>query len=161
MYDCCYDYCCIVGETGPTGPAGPSSELSGIQLQLVGSANGIIQVNQPVIFDSTINVQSPTIGYNPTNGEFTINSAGNYFVSWWVASEGSDMNNLLQFSVVANTLGNASGDTPLVTGQVSGTALISATSTPTLLQLRNTSANNITLARTPVQANIVILQVSS
>ena len=156
----------VTGSTGPTGATGATGSagsciLKGLQLQLVGGKGSTIAVNDTVIFDSAINDQTTDISYQPLTGVFTIYTTGNYFVSWWVASEGADANNLIQFSIITNALGNAAGATPLVTGQVSGTAFISVLSTPTALVLRNTSMNNITLSETSAQANIVILQISN
>lgn len=148
------------GVTGATGSAG-TAILNGIQLQLIGSRGSKIGVNDTVLFDSAVNDQSTDISYNPLTGEFTIFKTGNYFVSWWIASEGTDIDNFIQFSILTDTLGKTTGATPLVTGQVSGSALLTINTVPTVLTLKNTSINNITFAETSVQANIVILQISN
>lgn len=149
------------GATGATGPAGGNAILNGIQLQLIGNRGSKIGVNETVLFDSAVNDQSTDISYNPLTGEFTISKTGNYFVSWWIASEGTDIDNFIQFSIITDTLGKTTGATPLVTGQVSGSALLTIDTVPTVLTLKNTSINNITFAETSVQANIVILQISN
>lgn len=149
-----------IGPTGPTGATGPTSQLAGIQMQLIGSAQRVIDTQQPLVFDMAVNDQSPYIGYNPLTGEFILSRPGNYFVSWWVATDGSHFPNSISFSLNVNTVGYTLSSTPIVTGQLSGSSLVTVETVPTTLTLNNISPSAVALASTPVQANLIILQVS-
>lgn len=149
-----------IGPTGPTGATGPTSQLAGIQMQLIGSAQRVIDTQQPLVFDMAVNDQSPYIGYNPLTGEFILSRPGNYFVSWWVATDGSQFPNSISFSLNVNTVGYTLSSTPIVTGQLSGSSLVTVETVPTTLTLNNISPSAVALASTPVQANLIILQVS-
>lgn len=129
-------------------------------MQLVGGASQTVAPGQNLVFDAAVNDQSPDIGYNALTGEFTISRAGNYLVNWWVATNGTSADTNLWFSIMVGGAGYALGAAPLVTGQVGGSALVSVGHTPTVLTLANTTPNTLRLAQTPVQADIVILQVS-
>ena len=129
-------------------------------MQLVGGSERIISPGQILIFDTALNDQSPDIGYNSLTGEFTVNTPGNYFVSWWVATNGSATTTDLWFSLEVNMSGVTTGATPIVTGQLNGSALVTVNATPASLTLVNTTPSFIALASTPIQANIVILQIA-
>lgn len=111
------------------------------------------------MFDTVVNDQSPDINYNPMTGVFTLNRPGNYFISWWVATDGASRSTILQFSVELGAANYAQGSTPVVTGQVSGSALVTVAAEPVTLILKSTTSDVVALASTTVQANIVILQV--
>lgn len=149
-----------IGATGAMGPAGPSTHLCGIQMQLAFGAGRTVHPGQTLVFDTAINDQSPDISYDPMLGSFTLNRPGNYYVSWWVTTDGSERSARLGFSVEINATKAISGTTPVVTGQLNGSALVTVDATPTMLSLKNTAPEAVVLAATNVQANIVILQVS-
>lgn len=148
------------GATGATGPAGPASRLSGIQMQLIGGAQRVVESRESLVFDMAVNDQSPDISYNPLSGEFTLTRAGSYFVSWWIATDGSEYSTTLSFSLFVDAAGYALGSTPIVTGQLNGSALVTVEAVPTTLTLKNISPDAVALASAPVQANLVILQIT-
>lgn len=129
-------------------------------MQLISGAGRFLQPGQTLVFDTAINDQSPYISYDPISGGFTLSQSGNYFVTWWVSTDGSEQASNLGFSVEVNAMGPISGATPVVTGQLSGSALVTVNANPVILTLNNTTSNVVALASTNVQANIVILQVS-
>lgn len=145
----------VTGATGDTGPSGATAVLAGIQAQLIGSSGGIVGLGSPVLFDTIIS-DSSNIIYNPLTGEFTITTSGNYFISWWVATDDAP-GTFIQFSVQLNGANNISASTPLLTGQLNGTALYTIVA-PATIRLINTSNGTVGYAFTPIQANIVILQ---
>ncbi len=97
--------------------------------------------------------------YNPVTGIFTISRVGNYLVSWQVTIDGSDLDPSATFSLRVNGTDVVSSTLPLVTGQLSGTALITVAAATTVA-LVNTSGYTVYYADVPVQANIVITDVN-
>lgn len=137
----------------------PKSKLRGIQAQLVNSVGQMIDDGSNVIFDTLINDKSKAISYNSITGEFTINATGNYYVTWWVAADGTAGHTNVTFVVNKNSGGSIYSSSPSVTGQVVGSALITVDTKPTIITLVNKSICMVAFAATPVQANIIITEV--
>ena len=131
--------------------------VGGIQAQLNNGRRSIISDSETVVFNSILNNQNSNISYNQTTGEFTITETGDYYVSWWVTTGGSSQFTNMSFSIVINGTPHSIGTSPIVSGQVSGSELITVGATPVTIKLINNSSNDILFADTPVQANIVIL----
>lgn len=151
------------GETGPTGATGPtggSAGLTGIQAQLLGFGGQVVSDSSSVVFDTVTNATSPDISYSAVTGAFTITSPGTYYVSWWIATDGVQFGTDVSFAVAVDGLVTAGASSPLVTGQLTGSALVSVFIVPTTLTLQNTTADDVVVASTPVQANIVIMSVN-
>jgi hypothetical protein len=88
----------------------------------------------------------------------TLSEPGLYYATWWVATEGAGPGTYVQFELNVATI---PGDSPIVTGQLNGSALILVTET-TLIQLVNTSGNDVFVANDPpVQANLILIRVGS
>jgi hypothetical protein len=135
------------------------TQLRGIQMQLAGFPGGTLEGGSAIEFDAVINSQSPQIDYDHTAGEFTLLENGNYLVLWWVALNGSaEMPPAFAVKVNGNTQATGSGS--LIAGQLSGTALITVSETPTILSLINSGEDAVTLSEGPVQANILIVHVT-
>jgi hypothetical protein len=111
------------------------------------------------MFNTVTNDRTADISYNPGTGVFTITAPGNYYVSWWVAVDGSDGPINLAFAVELNDAGGVIGTAPTVTGQINGSALITVTITPASVTLINVTGASVVLADTTVQANMVIIEV--
>ena len=111
-----------------------------------------------VIFDTIINDQTPSITYDGTTGEFTVTASGNYFVTWWVAVDGTEGPANVAFAVEIDGTGPIIGNAPTVTGQINGSAFITVTTVPVVITLVNTTGATVSLASTAVQANMVIMQ---
>lgn len=135
-----------------------ATQVSGIQAQLNNGENAILADQDPVVFNALVNDQSPTIDYNTTTGDFTITKAGTYAISWWVVTDGSSEFTNMNFSIAIGGTPYSMGTSPIVSGQVSGFELITVGSVPATISLVNNSGNDILIANTPVQANIVILE---
>lgn len=148
------------GQTGATGPAGPGTALGGVQYQLTGGARRIIAPGQAVLFDTPIQTDGTEISYNAGTGAFALSAAGRYYISWWVSTDGSASSTDLWFSVDLNGASHSIGAAPVVTGQISGSALVTAEAAPSFLTLRNATQTGIALCAAPSQANIVILRIS-
>lgn len=157
-YPPCPPVCCC-----PYVPPYPYEQkrgvLTGIQAQLTGSGTAALNSNADILFNSVVNTQSPNITYNPATGTFTITRAGNYYVSWWVATDGTESAQSVYISLRLNGTNEVVSATPSVTGQVNGSALITVKNTPSTLTMVNTGKEPILLADLDVQANIVITEV--
>ena len=136
------------------------TQLSGIQYQLIGASATTVANNANVLFNSLINnTTNSGIIYNEPTGTFTITQPGNYYVSWWVNTDGAEASTTVQFSVVVNgTSVAASSPAPIVTTQLNGTALITVTNVPVTLSLVNTTGAPVTYGTSTIQANIVIMR---
>jgi hypothetical protein len=66
----------------------------------------------------------------------------------------------VEFTVQVNGGGGASASSPIVTGQINGTAFVSVGAIPATIQLVNTTGQTVFYATTPVVANIVIIEVA-
>ena len=148
------------GATGVTGATGPTLILGGVQAQLVNGKNTQIPNIDTIIFDTILNNQSSDISYNSSNGLFTLTKAGNYYVSWWVDTDGSSISSNVTFALAVNGIPISQGSSPIATSQVSGTALITITATPSTVSLINVGGGAVKLANTPAQANIDIVELS-
>ncbi|WMJ87113.1 DNRLRE domain-containing protein [Anaerocolumna sp. MB42-C2] len=136
-------------------------ELTGIQAQLQQSPGVILANEANVIFDTTITDQSESISYNLQTGEFTISEPGNYYISWWVTTDGSAGPSNMVFALLANGNTIALGNSPNVTGQVDGDGFFTVADEPVTITLVNQSGASILYANIPVQANISIITVIS
>jgi hypothetical protein len=133
--------------------------LRGIQTQLDTASAGTITDGATVIFNNTLNNQSLNIAYNAGTGEFTISAVGNYFVTWWVATDGTSGPTTVSFEVDLDGTGVAAISASS-TGQVSGSALITVGVVPGVVQLINVTGGDVTLVTGTPQASIVINEVS-
>lgn len=141
------------GETGPTGPAGPGA-LGGVQAQLSGAAQEILEEGGRVLFSELISGSG--ISYDSQSGEFLLPGGGSYLVTWWVAVNGTEAVPAVEFAVALGGVPVAAACSPLVTCQLSGAALIAADPGPRALTLVNRSGAPIRYAATSLQAGIVI-----
>ena len=121
---------------------------------------GSVANGAPVLFNTVLNDQSLNISYNPATGVATIVAEGNYFVTWWVATDGAGPATFVDFTLQINGSGGVSASSPIVTGQLNGSALVTVGAIPATLQLVNTTGQTVFYATTPVVANIVILEVA-
>lgn len=135
-----------------------SESAGGIHAQLKNAAVTPLADGATVVFDTVDINQISGISYNMATGEFTITPAGNYYVSWWVTTDGSEGPVNMVFSVNADGAPVTEGNSPIVTGQVNGDALITVADTPVVITLTNTAGAAILYANTNVQANISILK---
>lgn len=152
------------GATGPTGPTGPDNLLSGLQVQLQGSSGGTVNNNINVLFDTVINAPSSAITYNAGTGTFFITQPGNYYISWWVNTDGAGANTFVDFAIRITSGGSgvidATSPAPVTTLQLNGNALITVTTVPLSFSLFNNTGVAVTYGTSPVQADLTIIQVT-
>jgi hypothetical protein len=85
---------------------------------------------------------------------------GNYYISWWVAADGTAGPPTVNFAINLNGGGSVTGSSPIITGQVGGSALITVSTVPSTITLVNNTTDTVGFASTLIQANIVIIEVS-
>jgi len=151
----------LTGPTGPPGPVGPASpvEIFGIQAKLLNHPNSDIADDAPIIFDTVSEQIGTGISYNETTGVFTISQNGYYLASWWVALDGSTITTGANFSLNVNGISHSTGASPIVTGQLSGSALVVVDAGPVTITLTNESGEPMNLEDVYAQANITILAI--
>lgn len=135
--------------------------LTGIQAQLVGAGGTTIADGSNVIFDSVLNNQSGSISYSGATGTFTVTAPGNYYVDWWVGTDGAGPSTNVSFAIDVNGVNYSEASSPIVSGQLSGEALVTVTTVPTQITLVNVTGQGVFVPTTPVQANIVITKAGS
>lgn len=139
---------------------GGSVFLSGFHAQLNNAANRRIEDTHNVLFNLVTSRASSDITYNSATGEFTLCANKNYYVSWWIAVNGTDTAPIIEIAAVVDGVCVAIATSPQVTCQLSGTALISAKRVPQTLAIMNTTGDPIRYAATSIQANIVIMELA-
>ncbi|WP_250229609.1 hypothetical protein [Anaeropeptidivorans aminofermentans] len=128
-------------------------------MQLTSGTVTTVDDGDNVLFDTVINDQAPDITYNPATGEFTITQAGNYDVLWWISTDGAQASTYVSFEIVLDGIAIVSGASPIVTGQLMGSAFITVAAVPAVLTLSNNTGATVNYGLTPVLANLVIRQI--
>ncbi len=113
-----------------------------------------------MIFDTVLNDQSLNISYGVGTGIFTVTAPGNYYVTWWVDTDGAEEATTVSFGISLNGGPGILGSSPIVSGQLNGSALVTVGAVPATIELVNATGDNVFIPLTPVQANIVIIEIS-
>ncbi len=149
-----------LGDTGPTGDTGPIGDtgLSGvseaIQVEL-DSATSVTNTSN-VIFNTVQNSVGTNISYNTTTGEFTISGEENYYVSWWIATNGASSSSTVEFELRLDGTRTATSGSLYTQGIISGDAIVTVSTAPGTLTLINNSADTVFFAGLSIQATLVI-----
>ncbi|HHT37893.1 MAG TPA: hypothetical protein GXZ95_00570 [Mollicutes bacterium] len=150
----------VINNQGPPGPPGPGSALVGLQVQLT-DETAIIENDSPIIFNTLFNDVTDAVSYNPATGLFTITETGNYYIDWWVAVDGSPVAITIDVSLVTSNGVVATSSSPILSGVVTGSTLISVTEAPITFRLVNTTGNEIFIGNTTVKANLTVVYLAS
>lgn len=160
----CFPLCCCpagpTGSPGPTGPAGETVFLSGFQAQLSNAADTLLEDNHNVLFNLVTDQPGSDITYNNATGEFILHANKNYYVSWWVAVNGTKSAPIIEIATAINNSPVAIASSPQVTCQLSGATLIPAGVVPQALSIMNVSKDSVRYAVTSIQASIVITELA-
>lgn len=138
-----------------------ATDLEGVQVQLQGDVTTIAD-GDPVIFDTLITDNSSGISYDAVTGEVTITQSGTYYINWWFSADGSPIATTIDLSIVTSTGETITASNPILSGQMSGNALLDITAsvgTPVTIQLINTTGNEIFVGATTVRADLTIVNV--
>ena len=129
---------------------------TGIQVELVDADGGMIPNGSNVLFDTAINDQGSGVSYDPATGDFTVTRRGTYYVDWWVAPDGADLATSVSFAVAVNGVPYSTPSSPIVSGQMAASALVTIDTVPATISLVNVTGDDIYVSSLPVQAGIVI-----
>lgn len=149
------------GPTGPAGPAGPARALAGMQAQLDNGMRALLEDRQAVLFNKLLNQSDMAIEYRGDTGEFILPAGQTYLITWWVTVDGTETLANVAFALTVGGGIYSTAFSPLVTCQLSGSALLTVGDAPQALALANVSGDRVRLAGTPVQANLVIATLSA
>ncbi len=110
-------------------------------------------------FNTVISNLSSYVGYNTVTREFTVDGTGNYFVSWWINTDGAGAEPTVLFNLEtsAGNIFSSSSPAPIVSLQLNGTALLAVHTAPITVSLVNRSNAAVNYGSGAVQANIVFL----
>ena len=120
------------------------------------SAGGDVTNTSNVVFNNILSNQTLDIDYDTATGEFTLNTAGIYYISWWIAEDVAIAP--VSFSVTLNNAPGPVSFSPLTTGQVSGSAIVTIGATATVT-LTNQTGSTVTYSTTAVQGGMTIIEV--
>ncbi|MCB2362055.1 collagen-like protein [Clostridium estertheticum] len=150
------------GDPGITGAPGFTTQLRGLQVQLQDPEAVSVAPGATVIFDTTINDLSAFLSYNNITGEITITQTGVFYINWWVSTDGigGGADVFINFSIITSQGDNIEASSPILTGQISGNALISVAASPVTLQLVNATDGTIGFGATPIKADLTIFNVT-
>ncbi|MEM5779996.1 MAG: hypothetical protein AAGU02_02485 [Lawsonibacter sp.] len=116
------------------------------------------------MFDTVVSAPSSNITYNAGTGTFFITQPGNYYISWWVNTDGAETSPIVNFGIRVISGGSgtilASSPSPVVTLQLNGNALITSVSVPTVFSLFNNTGTTVTYGTSPIQADLTIIQIT-
>ena len=150
------------GVTGATGTPGFTTQIRGLEVQLQDVEATTVASGAPVIFDTTINDLSAFLSYNNITGEITISQTGVFYINWWVSTDGlaggADL--VITFAITTSQGDNIQASTPILTGQISGNALIEVIASPVTLRLVNATDGTIGFGATPIKADLTIINVT-
>jgi hypothetical protein len=135
----------------------PATALEGIQAEFAVADGGLFLNGANIVFNTVVNDASGNIAYNAGTGVFTITDPGNYLANWWVASDGAGPAVGVSYTLEVNGAPYTTVSSPIVSGQTSGTALITVGAAPVTVSLINSTGEDIFIPATiPVQAGITI-----
>ena len=130
---------------------------SSFQASKITDAN--ILVNNAIAFDNIIESEGD-ITYNSTTGVLTLSEIGKYTVYWWVATQSSQSNSGISFSLVSSQGDLIPGTSPIKNDEVVGFAVINVTTVPFTLTIQNTSASSVYLpTQVATKANLMLIKI--
>lgn len=136
-------------------PPEPFANVAQRQLFVPSSvANG-----DPVPFDTEI-ASFGAVSYDPGLNAFVINEYGIYYATWWAATDSVEGSTFVSFTVTVNGLDLNSGVSPLVTGQVNGSAIFAA-SAGTTVSLVNNTGSEVTFVPLGPKANMIVMRLGT
>ena len=117
-------------------------------LQLERTADGVVNVNDPVVFDNVLLSNGSQISYNTTTGEITFNEPGYYYIDWFVAPQFGLTTDGSNFAIVTSDNDpELTGSSHVRVSPTIGFAIIEVTAPGKTAQLINTSDNSLTLSQ--------------
>ena len=125
------------GPTGPTGATGPAGSNFNSFAMVHDESNSGIPITEAVKFNVPNLLNEIT--YDPTTGEFTVPTAGEYMIHWWINVRNKDksgtcgprvlgieFHQVVPFDVLIAHSSTHNAVYPCATGTISGNAIFSA-----------------------------------
>ena len=125
------------GPTGATGPTGPAGTNFNSFAMVHDESNSAVPITEAVKFNVPNLLNEIT--YDPTTGEFTVPTAGEYIIHWWINVRNKDKSGLcgprvlgiefhqvVPFDVLIAHSSTHNAVYPCATGTISGNAIFSA-----------------------------------
>ena len=118
-----------------------------------------ILVNSTIIFDRTL-TQSGAVSYDDSTGLISINEPGTFIIHWFVTTQ-STTDSSINFALVSSQDDFILGNSPIKTGEVTGSGIITTHTTGETLSLVNASTGSIILPQSPaIAANLIIYSIN-
>ena len=127
----------LQGPTGPTGATGPAGSNFNSFAMVHDESNSGIPITEAVKFNVPNLLNEIT--YDPTTGEFTVPTAGEYMIHWWINVRNKDksgtcgprvlgieFHQVVPFDVLIAHSSTHNAVYPCATGTISGNAIFSA-----------------------------------
>ena len=127
------------------------------QCQLTNAAGNKLESESPILFNYTLLESNPYLQYDNLTGIFTINKRGLYFIKFEVILENN--NTTTQFDILVDGQIYQSIYIPSNIETVSSSTIVFVPNNSSTIQITNGSAEEITFANIPIQANITIFQI--
>ena len=138
-------------------PAPPEEPADAAQAQLFADttlANGDL-----VPFDTDLG-SFGAVAYDPGTDQFIISEPGIYYASWWAATDGAEASTFVSFTVRVNGLDLNTGVSPIVTGQVNGSAIFAAAPGWTVSLVNNTGSSVFFAPLLP-KASMIVMKIGA
>ncbi len=84
--------------------------------------------------------------YDSLTGNVTINSKGIYIIDWWVATQASNNNANIIFSLTTSLGDSFASNSPVRIGNINGNAILKVDTAPITLWIENSTASTVFLA---------------
>lgn len=125
--------------------------MANLGMQRQRTLAGSVAVNGAVLFDQSIMNLDDNVLYDPFTGDFRFVDSGNYYVSWFVATQSVLGTKGASFEIITNeaTPTIFTGSSAVKSGQVSGFAIIQA-SPDLIITLINNGSGTATYASSGV-----------
>ena len=140
----------------PKPPEPDPCALTGMQAQLINTANPLLQHGERVKFDTILSRQDTSVEYDPGTGLFTLTKEAGYLVNWNVSVHGSQFTPHIRLALQVDGVTHSAFTMPISVGVISGSALVAAKPGASLALVNDTN-DTIRLDTTAPIANITIV----
>lgn len=147
----------------PSGPPSPpcSSGPAGLQVLLQTGAFLTIAADAPVRFNAVVTNETSAVTYDSLTGVFTINAAGVYYFSWWIAVEGGASAVTTAFGLNGSEGTSVYTDSADATDLLAGNALVNVAAAPAVFRLLNRCTDTAFIPDLAVQAGMTVMHITA
>lgn len=135
--------------------------MGNIVLQVQKNNNTPVPSGNNMIFDQIISFDG-NISYDFLTGEITIMENGLYLVDWYVVTQSATGATNVSFKLVSDQGHGFASNTPYITGNMTGLAILPVANAPLRLQLENTSNAIVYFSHSvPSKSNLRVIQLDN